>query len=261
MYKDIIKRTLTGLILLTMAFHSFGTHPDQSSHIKITESGYPASKNTFFPQSHHLGILAEIPVMFGMSYEYKTSSPISLSLQAGFLTEPNTSVILYTMETLGINPDVVLMIEDAFQSGLVLDAGVRFNYRNHFAEIFLQHFFLVGKDTPKELVENALGVSFFRLPSFPVSGVLPPADLTLRSQLTQPGILYGYRIGLPGNSEIVLTAGISINIYSNSSLSSERWNLSSVNDNLNNYLKGIFTTYAYIPSISLIYQIPLSRER
>lgn len=261
MYKATITRTLASLILLTAAFHSFGTHPGQSSRNKITESGYSASKNTSFPSSHNLGILAEIPVMFGLGYEYKTSSPISISLQAGFLTEPNTSLILISMETLGTNSDVVLMIEDAFESGLVLDAGVRFNYRNHFAEIFVQQFFLVGKDTPKELVENALGISFFRLPSFPVSGVLPPADLTLRSQLTQPGIMYGYRIGLFGNNEIILTAGISMNIYSNNSLASERWNLSSVNDNLNNYLKDIFTTYAYIPSISLIYQIPLSRER
>jgi len=261
MHKTAIKIILSSLILFTAAFQSFGINLAHSPYASNPDSGYYASGKTSRQASHHLGVLAEMPVMFGLGYEYKSSLPVSLSLQAGFLTEPNTSVILFSMETLGTDPDVVLMIEDAFQSGLVLDAGIRFNYRNHFAEIFVQQFFLVGKDTPKELVENALGVSFFQLPGFPVQGILPPADVTLRSQLTQPGILYGYRVDLPGKSEIVITAGISMNIYSNSSLASERLNLSGINKNLNNYLKDIFKTYAFVPSVSIIYQIAISKER
>jgi hypothetical protein len=203
---------------------------------------------------HRIKALAEVPLQIGVGYDFQVTRRFSAGIQAGYLSDPNSSLILLTLEKLGTDKDIVLMIDDAFHSGLVLEGGVNYHFGNNYCGFFLQHVGLVGKDTPKDLVEGVMGVDLSSFPSFPGRRDRTDRTITLKSDLLQLGFLYGRRIPFRDKrSEINLEFGISKNISSQSSVSSSNRNLATLSRLVNNYLTPIYSDYVYVPSLTVAY--------
>jgi len=202
--------------------------------------------------SHLVRIQAEVPVQFGLGYEARLSKRFSAQFELGLLTEPNTSLILSTLEALGTDQSVVLMVEDAFQSGIVFEAGGRYNFRKYYTGVFAQLLLLTGKDTPNDLVESAMGVDLSDYPTRPNRNRTTETTLQLNSNLVQVGVMIGRRFPFKnGRTEFDVEFGFSKNIYSSSSISSETRNYETLSTAVDTYLADIYTDYAYVPSLTL----------
>lgn len=203
-------------------------------------------------QKHEFKIFYEVPVHFGLGYGYYINENWSLQAQAGFITEPNSSMILGVIEGLGTDPLTVEMIEDAFEFGTVFEIGSNYHFGSWYTGVYFQTVFLQGKETPNEIVEEVMNVNISEYPFF--RGRNSPAsnqNLTLKSNLFQGGILIGKIFSLKDPTQkVFLEFGASLNLYSRSSLESNDRDLTELSNEVDDYLKDIYTTYAYIPTLN-----------
>jgi hypothetical protein len=195
---------------------------------------------------HYFKALVEVPVQFGVGYEIRATKRMSAGIQVGVLTEPHSSIILFSLEQLGTEKDVVLMIENAFQSGLVLEGGLNYHFKSNYVGAFVQQIRLTGKETQNKLIEIATGI---RLPTNPFNQSSKLS--TLKSNLLQVGVLYGKRFPLRlKNTELHVEMGMSMNVASSSSLSPA---LPTLSERIDVYLKDVYRNNAYVPSIQVAF--------
>ncbi|MGC4021153.1 MAG: hypothetical protein QM734_04030 [Cyclobacteriaceae bacterium] len=208
---------------------------------------------------HRFKVMAEIPVQFGLGYEWQYSKRFSSNFQVGVLTQPNSTIILNTLQALGTSQDVILMLQDAFKFGMVYKGTLNYNFKRNYVGGFFQVIDLTGKDTPTALVETAMGVSISSYPRYPGKNSATPTNLTLHSSLFQAGVLYGRRFLVKKKSEIDLEFGISANVGSSSSVNSDVRDLSSLSKYANTYLASIYKSYAFVPSITIAYAVKIGK--
>lgn len=198
-------------------------------------------------QAHRIKLLAEIPVQFGIGYEGQVSNRFSISVQGGVLTDPNGDLIINVLEMFGTDPDIILIIEDAFQFGLVEELGVNYNFGKNYVGVFSQFVNLRGNGTTADPIEN-----YFNTTIFPGNG--SDSDLKLRSSLIQGGLLYGRRFPLRNKHfEIDVEFGFSANLWSKSKLSSERRDLTELSKQVDAELDYYYSNYGFVPSLSVIF--------
>jgi hypothetical protein len=214
-----------------------------------------------FAQQSAVTLLAEVPVQFGIGYEGKLSKRFSVSLQGGVLSKPNSSIIIGVLGELGTDEEIVLMIENAFKFGVVAEAGVNYNFRRNYVGIYSQMISLTGGDAPKDLIETYFNEDIDRYPSRRGRTSSNEVFLTLKSTLVQVGILYGRRIPLSTRLSLNAEFAVCANVGSKSKLSSETRELDALSVEVDEELAGYYSSFAYIPSISigLCYELRKSR--
>jgi hypothetical protein len=202
---------------------------------------------------HRIKVLAEVPVQFGAGYEVNVSKKISISVQGGVLTEPNSTLVINVLEKFGTSPEIVELIEDSFKFGLVGEAGAHYNFGRNYAGAYSQFINLRGKGTAPDVVEEYFDENFSLFPIRPGSD---PDDrqVSIRSSLMQVGILYGRRFPLKNEHfEIDAEFGISKNVWSKSRLYSENRDLSEMDDEVDETLEYYYSKYGYIPSLTVAF--------
>lgn len=202
---------------------------------------------------HRVKILAEVPVHFGLGYEVNVSKKISLSAQAGVLTEPNSTLVINVLEKFGTSPEIITLIKDSFKFGLVGEAGAHYNFGKNYVGAYSQFINLRGNGTAPDVVEEYFDENFSLFPIRPGSD---PSErqVSIRSSLIQAGILYGRRFPLNNEHfEIDTEFGISKNIWSKSRLYSNNRDLSEMDDEVDERLKYYYTKYGYIPSVTVAF--------
>jgi len=210
--------------------------------------------------SSQLGIHAEIPVQIGIGFETFLSKRISVQVQGGVLTEPNSTLIISSLEALGTDPEIILMIENTFKFGIVGELGVRYNFKKNYAGAFFQNISLSGNDTPTSLIESYYDVDLSTYPTRPRKNSTVETSLTLRSQLYQVGVLYGRRLSFKNPRwNLNLELGISKNIASSSELSSENKNLEALSAEVEKELDYWYSNYAYVPSLTVVLAYSLKK--
>ncbi|NJM25361.1 MAG: hypothetical protein HC859_07620 [Bacteroidia bacterium] len=208
-------------------------------------------------QSRSVKILAEVPVQFGVGYEGKLSNHFSLSVQAGVLTPPNSTIIISILEALGTDEEITTIFEDAFTFGAVGELGINYNFGKNYAGVFIQYIGLHAGDTPADAVESYFGED---LSTYPTrrgrSGTAEPY-LSIQSSLLQVGLLYGRRFALSDRLEMATDLGLSANAGSKSTLTSETRQLDSLSDEVDQELRYYYSHYAFVPSLtfSLAYKL------
>lgn len=205
-------------------------------------------------QAQHgsIRIFAEVPVAFGIGYEGSLSPRLSLTAQAGILTDPNSTIIINLLETLGTSKSITLMIDDAFKFGIVGKLGLNYNFGRNYAGAFGEIIGLHGGDTPSALIETYFGEDLSQYPLKRSRGNTTEPYLTLRSTLYQAGILYGRRFPLRNRHlEIDAEVAISGNITSSSALHSEVRQLDKLSAEVDTELRSIYSQYAFLPSLSV----------
>lgn len=205
-------------------------------------------------ERHSVKVLAEVPIQFGLGYEYQLSRHFSGGVQFGHLSKPNSTIILNTIQAMGAGDDIVLMIDDAFESGWVLEEGLNYHFRKSYIGVFLQQIWLSGSSTPVEIVESVMGVDYSDYPRRRNRRSQDGVELLLKSSLLQFGFLYGRRFVLKDKkSEINLEFGFSKNISSSSEISSETRNLDALSQDVDDFLTTVYRDYGYLPSLTIAF--------
>lgn len=193
----------------------------------------------------------QFPVQYFTGIEYKPVDFLSFNVHAGIITDPHDEVILTILESLGTDDEYIRMINGAFEFGFVFDAGARFQFGKYYAGTYLQNIRLTGADAPGDVIQNYYGVDFSNYPSRTTSD--GANELKLSSNLSQLGIVLGRRINLPVKKlSLAAEFSISMNIDSNSRLSSSTQDLKNLSQLIDQELKIVYQDYAYIPAIALL---------
>ena len=203
-------------------------------------------------QGSSVKLLAEVPVQFGLGYEGRLSNRFSVSFSAGLLTEPNSTIIVNILEAMGTDQEVVLMIDHAFDFGVVGEAGVNYNFGKNYIGTFFQGIVLKAGDTPTALVEEYFGEDITTYPVKRTKTQSNEQTLHLKSTLYQAGLLYGRRFPLNNpHLEIDAEFGFSANIGSKSTLSSDTRDLSKLSTEVDDELRYYYSHYAFVPSLTV----------
>ena len=200
---------------------------------------------------HYFKAGFEIPLQYALQYEMRAGNRFSVNAQFGVLTNPHNDVILFTLESFGVDEKTISLIENAFQFGLVVDLGGNYHFEKNYLGVYGQWINLTAADTPFELVESYFGISFPTPPFLP--GFIP--EVSLQSELFQLGLLYGRRFSFKNYPAIEIHAefAVSKNLASRSKLSSDNVEMDFVNNQVDNELDDIFSNYAYIPTINIFF--------
>jgi len=209
-------------------------------------------------QQNSLKLKAQVPVQFGLGYEGKISKRFSFQTSAGILTQPNSTVIIEVLDALGTDPQIVLMIEDAFKFGFVGEGSLNYNFGRNYVGTFFQLIALHGGDTPASLVEDYFNTDINNYPTRKGRTTTSEVYLHLTSTLYQGGLLYGRRFSLKNKRlEIDAEFGISANLGSQSKLTSDTRDLTALSTAADTELAGYYSEYAFVPSLTvcLVYKL------
>ena len=220
-------KVYTGIIIVFISFHSYA-------------------------QKHEFKTFWEAPVQFGVGYGYRIDHDWSAQLQVGVISEPNSGMILSIIEGLGTDPATVEMIENAFKFGTVVELGSYYHFNKWYSGVYFHGIFLKGNEAPQEIVEEVMETDIQSFPTKIGRRASQITELELQSDLYQGGILVGRYLNIPEtHSGLYLEFGISMNLTSSSSLSSPERELASLSEEVDDYLDGIYRTYAFIPSFNV----------
>lgn len=210
------------------------------------------------PMLGRIKLFAETPVQLGVGFEASLTNRFSLSLQTGLLRDPNSMLMMKSFETFGMDKEIVVMIENSFKKGVVLEAGLNYNFRKNYVGVFYQQINLRGGSSPASVYQSRFDTDINALPVKPNSTSQIETSLTIQSNLSQLGFLYGRRFVLKNpRFEIDVEAGFSKNVGSVTKITSENREVGTLDYEVNQELDDWYAQYAYIPSLTfaLVYNI------
>jgi hypothetical protein len=211
-----------------------------------------------FAQKSSLKLIAELPIHFGIGYEGQISKRFSVGSSVGLFTSPNSDIIIGYLRFLGTDENLLLIIEDAFQLGIVGEVNINYNIKRSYIGAFTQVMGVQASDASAALVEDYFDIDMNDYPLFNAGVSSTDKHLSFRTRLYQVGMLFGHRFPLKGDRfEIDVEMGLSANVYSKSKIYSEERDLSKFNDRFNEELVDYYRKYAFIPSIGvmLVYKL------
>lgn len=219
--------------------------PEFSSHDNST-----ASRDMQARRRHAFRIQAEVPVQLGVGYELQILKNFSVAAEAGKLIRPNSLMMLNMMGSLG-SQRLEVMIKEAYKSGMVFSAGANYHFGYNYVGAFAQNIRMSGA-TATATFESNFNTDLDLLPVKPGSIGTESKPIELSTALVQGGILYGRILPLKNpNWQVRLEFSLSKNFASASRISSSRYDLSSLEAEVDRQLDGWFNKYAYIPSLTL----------
>lgn len=210
------------------------------------------------PVRGRVKLLVETPVQFGVGVEALFTNRFSLSFQVGLLREPNSTLMMKSFEAFGADKEIVRMVENAFKAGIILETGLNYNFKRSYVGVFYQQINLRSGDSPASTYETQFNTDINTLAVKPGRIDQVETSVTIQSNLSQLGILYGRRFVLRNPKfEIDLEAGISKNIGSFTKVTSENREVSTFSKEVNKELDDWYAKHAYIPSltVALVYNI------
>jgi len=209
-------------------------------------------------QKSSLKLIAEMPVHFGIGYEGQLSKRFSVGSSIGVFTSPNTDIVIGYLRILGTDEDLLLVIEDAFQLGIVGEVNINYNIKRTYIGAYTQVMGVQASDASAALVEDYFEIDMNDYPLFNAGVSSTDKHLSFRTRLYQVGLLLGHRFPLKGDRfEIDVEMGLSANVGSKSKVYSEERDLEKFNDRFNEELVDYYKKYAFIPSLGvmLVYKL------
>lgn len=205
-----------------------------------------------YSQENALKFKVQVPVQFGLGYEGKISKHFSFQASAGLLTKPNSTLIIDALDAFGTDPQVTLMIEDAFNLGFVGEGGLNYNFGRNYIGVFFQVINLHGGETPTAIVEDFFDTDVSDYPQRRNRSTTNEKYLKIKSTLVQGGLLYGRRFPLKDKHwEIDAEFGISANLGSETKITSEEYDLTALSKVADAEIGGYYKDYAFVPSLSV----------
>jgi len=232
-----------------------------SLHYTGQSGGTSATRNmNSKPMLGRIKLFAEAPVQVGVGFEASLTNRFSLSLQIGLLRDPNSTLMIKSFEAFGMDEEIVEMVENSFKGGVVFEAGLNYNFRKSYVGVYYQQLNLRGGSSPASVYQSQFDTDINALPVKPNSTVQIETSLTIQSNLSQLGFLYGKRFVLKNpRFEIDVEAGISKNVGSVTKVTSENREVGTLNNTVNKKLDDWYAQYAYIPSLTLAFVYNLNK--
>jgi len=202
-----------------------------------------------------LKIGTDIPLQYGLAYQYSPEYGIGGGLKLGILAEPHNSIILAIMEAFGTKEFIVDIIRDGFKMGFVMDGSASWHWSKNYVGANVVFMNLSAGEAPLDVIDNNYD---FNLQSFwgPVIGE-NSTQINLNSNLMQLGVHYGRRIPLKDKLELQLEFGLTKNIGSTNIFTSDFAYPQSIYSTLDQDLRDAYKKYAIIPTLGiyLVYNI------
>ncbi len=213
----------------------------------------------FIPKAqaqHQIKAGTDIPLQYGIAYQYTPDFGIGGGLKFGILTDPHNQIILAVMKALGTNQDIVDLIDNSFKLGLIIDGSSSWNWKNNYFGFNLLYINLRAGKAPLDIVNNYYGID---LNAYGLGNLFSQdqMQIQLSSDLLQFGLHFGRRIPLNDKLELQLEIGLNKNIGSTNNLTSEFPYPSFVFDTIAQDLHDNYKKYAIIPSLGiyLVYKL------
>jgi hypothetical protein len=220
------------------------------------------SFNVAFAQRSSIKVIAEFPLHFGIGYEGQIGKAFSAGGSVGVLTSPNSDLIITYLRFIGTEEELVLIIEDAFQLGIVGEVNFNYNFGRNYIGIFSQVIGAQAGDASPELIQNYFGVDLNDYPLKSGGSSAAEKNLTIKTRLYQLGLQYGRRFPLKDQRfEIDAEIGLSANIGSKSKIYSDNRDFSELNERVNIELQNFYKDYAFIPSMGVMFIYKFARAR
>jgi len=206
-------------------------------------------------QSQELNLNAgtQFPLQYTAGMELKFHEKWAMQGHAGVLTQPYDQLILGLLERLGTDEFYINITEQAFQFGLVGEAGFSyfFNARNYIG-VFGQYIDLTGADAPLDLIRSQYSAS---VPLTMLAEMLTSNnELQLQSSLLQAGVSYGRIFPLSSPHFSLRTEiALSKHLTSSSTVSFEGATLTRLSETIDQDLGAAYKKYAYIPTLNLYF--------
>ena len=200
---------------------------------------------------HAIGVQWELPLQYGVRYDFRPVKLLSAHLGVGLLSEPNSTAIFNTLEAFGTDKETLNLLDKALQTGLVLESGLNLHFGKNYSGLYLQVVRLSGKDTAYDIVEQTLNEDLTTYPSRRGISVVDERTLTLNSNLLQLGWLYGRIFPLKGRSQLFAELSVSLNLDSRSNFDSNQRDFSGLDQVVDAYLSDVYRSYAYLPGLTL----------
>ncbi|MHB9030565.1 MAG: hypothetical protein ACYC9O_17505 [Candidatus Latescibacterota bacterium] len=208
---------------------------------------------TLHPPSNSLAqygsfrIGTDFPLRYTAGYTINPKSLIALQVNAGILAEPYDEIILRTLSSLGMDKDIIDIVENSYDFGMVFDAGGNLRIGKGYIGVYGQMIHLMGASAPYELVGEYLDVD---LSPYYQPGL--DRAMTLQSTIYQGGVRFGTRFALPGpNLELHAEFSLSANLHSKSQISSETPYPAFIGEQFDENLRETFRKYLYVPTFGL----------
>jgi len=213
-------------------------------------------------QRSSLKLAAEFPLHFGIGYEGLIGRGVSAGGSMGVLTSPNSDLIISYLRFIGTDEELVLILEDAFQFGIVGEININYNFKRNYLGIFSQVIGAQAGDVSAHLLEDYFNVDLEDYPLKPGGSTIQEKNLKIRTRLYQLGVLYGHRFPLKDSRfEIDAELGLSANIGSITKLYSDNRDFAELNERLNFELSNFYHEYAFIPSVGIMFVYKFARGR
>lgn len=210
---------------------------------------------------HKIKLGSQIPIQYAIQYDYQFHPKWSANAQIGVLTKPYDDVILNVLGVLGVEQEIVNVLNSAFKLGVVAQLGSNYHFGKNYVGALGSWIHLNAADTPVSAVEAAFNVSVASYPTRPRQSNLNPVSLTLASDLYNVGILYGRRFTF-ANPKIELHTEFSFakTIASSSYVESTQRALESLSTIVDAELKTTYLDYGFLPSINVFFVYKFGRN-
>jgi hypothetical protein len=217
--------------------------------IIISFSAFSQSNQFYFK------VGTQVPLQHNIGTEFVAWDRLGLQLQYGVLTTPYEGSIRRIITYFEEDPNLTEIINDSFQYGTLLGAGLNYHFGKNYLGAFGQYATLRGASTATAALSAYYGIDF----SF-LEFLTGPIDLNLQSNLYNLGILYGRRIVLrEPDIQIHLELAISKNVSSRNNFNSNRPALdrnsfvSDLYDRVDHELRDTYLAYVIVPTFNVYF--------
>jgi len=205
-------------------------------------------------QKHSVKIGTDIPLQYAIGYDYQISQRFSSGLKFGLLTTPYDEILLSLFELLGANENVIEVIKDGYEIGLILEVGGNYHFgRNHMLGVSGQLIDLRASEARADAIETLLGINFSDFLG-PLKNLAPDDIIYVKSTLYQLVVRYSWTKQLKNpHFKIRPEVSLSINLSSNTQVQSDEYDLSDIQDDVDNFMTTFYHHYAYIPTFGIYF--------
>ncbi len=211
-------------------------------------------QNSGIAQKHSIKIGTDIPLQYAIGYDFQASQKVSIGAKFGLITTPYDDILLGLFELFGAGERVIEVIRDGYDNGLVFEIGGNYHFKeNHLVGLSSQFIDLRASEARADAIETLLNFSFSSLPG-PLKNIAPDDIIYVKSSLYQLVIRYGWEKQLKNpRFKIRPEVSLSINLSSNTKVRSDVYDLSDIQDDVDDFMKTFYHNYAYIPTFGIYF--------
>lgn|GEM_PF-6918239 len=154
----------------------------------------------------------------------------------------------------GATERAIELIRNGYELGLIVELGGNYYFgKNHLVGLSGQFIDLRASEARADAIETLLNIDFSNLPG-PIKNIAPDDVIYIKSSLYQLVLRYGWEKQLKNpRFKIRPEVSLSINLSSTTKISSDMYDVSEVEDDVDEFMKMFYHHHAYIPTFGIYF--------